>query len=186
VLEAINVAQRKFVLLSLCLEQRVGLLLSTSGVVRFLVERTDFICALRMQTGTGLKIRPATVHELAARNEYWRSETADVPTHYAVVGWDYGIIYPAPAATTNASLTYARGPAVMSLVSTPEIPVAYHPALIDAAVVICRLKEGGQELQKEIPRWKLFIAAALSCRELVRRRNQAAGYDRVPRELMVK
>jgi hypothetical protein len=64
----------------------------------------------------------------------------------------------------------------------PEIPEEYQPSLIDAAMTLLRLKEGGQEFAKELPRWKAFLGTAVECAEDVRRRNRAAGYDKQPIE----
>lgn len=184
VLEAVNAAQRLFVLLSLCLEAKASLTLAANQVTeRLLTVFPDFIVALRVQTSTSGKVRPASVEGFAARDDSWRLARAAVPTAYVVHGFDFAMFYPAPSAGCVLSLTYARGPATLSADGdVPGIPEEYHQDLADAAIVILRMKEGGQEFAKEMPRWKSFLSAAGQCADSVRKRNRLAGYDREPAE----
>lgn len=185
VAEAVNAAQRIFTLLTWCLESRGTLALVTNQVeARLLTAFPSMIAVVRMENPDGERLFPGTVHNFAAADDRWREARAVYPGFYAVHGFDFGLFFPAPSADMNLTVTYARGPATVSVSGdVPEIPDEYHPALVDAATVLLRLKEGGQEFAKVLPLWDAFLAAARECAKKVRERNKLAGADRYPAEL---
>lgn len=179
--EAINEAQRLFVLLTLCLEKTAtfALTAATAYYTDVRTTLTDYMLPLRV-TLSNTRIRPATLHELDYLATAWEG-TAGTPTHYAARGFNLLAVYPQPAAGgSSLSITYAYEPAVLSGSATPEIPEEYHPSLVDEATSICRLKEGGQEFQKYLMYHERFLKDAAKLAKYVRGRSIAQGYDRYP------
>ena len=181
----LNAAQRLFVLLTLCLETTGSLPLSAdTAFYRLLPTFTDWIVPLRVRISGGAKLKPSTLGQLASLDASW-SDSAGTPDRYVVAGFDLFAIYQQPASSgTTLSLTYARCPdPLVNPSDVPEIPVEYHPALIEGAIPLCRAKEGGAEFQKVMANWNLFLDAATRMGDYVRARNKERGYDRLPVEL---
>lgn len=180
---ALNSAQRLFCLLSLCLEGTATLTLAADTPFQhILAQVSDFLVPLRLRIG-GAKILPGTPDDFAAIHHEWYGARG-TPAYYAVLGVDLLGTHPTVESETSADLTYAKSPAVMSGDSaTPEIPEQYQPQLVHGAVFFLRLTEGGQELSTALEGMKEFLESAAACGDLVRRRNRAARYDRVPPEI---
>ncbi len=181
VLEALNQCQRIFSFFSLCLEGSTTLAIS-STVARYHILETvaDWIAPLRVRIQGGAKLTPARLSELAALNQDWPA-TQGTPTRYALSGFDLLGVY--KQANTTLDLTYARGPVALISTGTPEIPLRYHPALMEGAVPMLRIKEGMQEWQKTLSYWDRFLDAVQDCSEKVKARNRELGYDTLPIEI---
>lgn len=179
----INAAQRLLVLLTLCLESTQSFTLSSNTCFyRMLTLFDDWMLPLRLRWAGG-KITAARLSDLAALDAAWSISPGD-PQKYALVGFDLLAIYQQPTEAVVTSLTYARCPAVLVNASdVPEVPAEYHPCLIDAAIVLLRLKEGAQEWQKTLPLFDRFMSEASRLAEYVRARNKEQGYDYQPFEL---
>jgi hypothetical protein len=181
---ALNAAQRLFVLLTLCLETSGTLELTTgTPFYSLLTQFPGWLVPLRIRLSTGAKLKPARLAEFAALDNAW-STTTGTPSRYALLGFDFLAPYPVPSEDLTASVTFASCPAPLALpTDTPAIPAEYHPALIDGAIPLMRVKEGGQELQKTMPYWNRFLDEAQRLGDYVRARNQEQGYDHTPFEL---
>lgn len=184
--EAINAAQRVFTFFTWCLESRGTLALSGDQTeARLLGTFPSLIAVTRVENVDKERLFPSSVGGFAAASDRWRGERATYPGFYAVHGFDYAMFFPAPSAATSLTVTYARGPAALaSAGDVPEIPEEYHAALVDGAEPLLRMKEGGQEFAKAKDSWKKFLTAASECSARVRERNQRAGYDRGPAEVI--
>lgn len=183
-LTAINWAQRLFVLLTLQLETTAVFNLSP-GVTWYNMLTTfpDWIAPLEIRVVGGGKVRPARLDDLDARNAQWEAALGP-PVRYVHIGFDTLAFDPhAMDGATSVSIVYARAPAVLSALSTPEIAEEYHPALVDAAIPFLRAKEGGQELAKSVGLFERFLETARTAAEFTRARNKASRYDRTPVEL---
>lgn len=187
---AINEAQRFFVLLTLALETTAAWAVpafATNGSVPFfhmLQYFTDWIVPLRITLASGAKVRPARQDEIAALDgQWWNSPGA--PVRYAAQGADFLGLYQQPASIgTTLQVTYARAPVLLvNTTDVPEIPVPYHPLLIDYGVYRCRQVEGGQEFAKSLVYLDQFFEGAIQYAKFVRARNIGARYDKVPFEL---
>lgn len=179
----LNWAQRFFVVLTLCLEKSAAFTL-TGGATWFKVRTvlTDWLMPLRLEVSNA-KIRPARLSELDALAASWQA-TAGTPERYSLQGLDLLAIYKQPAGDTAASWTYARTPTTLSApTDTPEIPAEYQPLLVDGAILYCRLKEGGQELEKVLPGLKRFLDGAARLGKYGRQRSLDLRYDRLPAEI---
>lgn len=185
VVDALNEAQRLFVLLTLCLET-TGTLALTAGTCWYylLTEFPSFLLPLRVRiTGNGAKLRPQRLAELDALDPAWQA-TAGTPESYAQIGFSLFGVYKQPADVgTSLDVTYAQCPTTMAIGATPQIPEEHHLALVDGALPILRMKEGGQEFAKTVPRFDRFLEAATSMANYVRARNLGQRYDRVPFEI---
>lgn len=181
---ALNAAQRLFVLLTLCLESSGTLDLSTATpFYSLLTQFPGWLVPLRIRLSSGVKLRPARITDFAALDNAW-STTLGSPTRYALLGFDFLAAYPVPSSDLTAAVTFASCPAALALATdTPAIPAEYHPALIDGAIPLMRVKEGGQELQKTMTYWNRFLDDAQRLGDYVRARNQEQGYDHRPFEL---
>jgi hypothetical protein len=183
-IDALNEAQRFFVLLTLSLEKTRTLALgAVTTWYDMLSTVPTMVLLLRVQlASTGAKVRPCRLEDLDALGSTWQT-TAGAPVRYTSVG-PVLAVHPRPdAGGTSLTLTCAEMPAVMYGASSPEIAAEYHPALIDYAVYRLRMKEGGQEFLKELPRFESFMAAAKKMADYVRRRLGGGAYDRLPFEL---
>jgi len=183
---ALSAAERLFVLLTLCLEKTDDLVL-TAGVChyRLLNSFSDFLLPLRVRVSgsSGGRVRPMRLGDLDALNPAWQA-TAGTPERYACVGFDHFSVYKQPASSgVSLDVTYARCPVTLVTTSSPEIPEEYHPSLLDAAIPLLRMKEGGQEFTKSLRFFDRFLQAAGKMGAYVRARNQAAQYDREPPDL---
>jgi len=182
---ALNMAERLFVLLTLCLKA-TGALPLTAGTAHYRLFNTFpyFLLPLRVRVAGGAALKPVRLEELDALNPRWQA-SAGVPVRYAALGFDFLSVYQQPAAGgTSLDITYARCPAPMVAdAAAPSIPEAYHAALIDAAIPLLRLKEGGQEFEKALPLFDRFLQDARKLAQYVTARNLAARYDRTPYEI---
>lgn len=183
---ALSAAERLFVLLTLCLEKTDDLALSAGTChYRLLPVFTDFLLPLRVRVAGsgGGRVRPMRLQELDALSPTWQA-TAGTPERYACVGFDHFSVYKQPSSSgTSLDVTYARCPVVLIGSTSPEIPEEYHPALIDGAIPLLRLQEGGQEFTKSLGYFERFLQAAAKMGAYVRARNQAARYDRLPPDI---
>lgn len=181
VLTALNRCQRMFVLFTLCLETTVSFSTSTNVARYHMLDIiADWLVPLRLRGSSGVKLRPERVSGLAALDSSWGVQSGPI-TKYAHSGFDLLSIYKQQADTL--SVTYARGPIVLTGSNSPEIPERYHPNLIDGAIPLLRTKEGQQEFQKTLPLWDRFMEAVMECAAKVRARNRELGYDAMPPEI---
>lgn len=181
---AINAAQRLFVLATLCLENTGTL--AIGGNVAFyslLGTFSQWLLPLRIRVAGGGKLKPGRLSDFAALDASW-SLTTGIPDRYALLGFDFLAIYKVPATSMSLDVTYARCPTPLVASSdVPEIPLEYHPALIDGAIPLLRAKEGGQDWQKTLSYWTRFEDAMEKLGAHVRKRNKEQGYDYFPQEL---
>lgn len=185
-LDALNAAQRLFVLLTLCLETTGTLpLAANTSFYHLLPTFADFLLPLRVRVAGagGAKLEPCRLEDMAALDVSWPA-AAGTPSKYALLGFDLLAIYKRPGATgTSLSVTYARCPVTLTAGSSPEIPEEDHEALILAGVPILRMAEGGQEFTKTLPLFREFLRIADKRANYVRTRSLAQRYDRVPSEI---
>lgn len=181
----INAAQRLMVLWTLCLETTAALELGEEATwYSMMNEYSDWMLPLRVRVaGAGAKLLPARLSDLAALDASW-SASPGIPARYALVGFDLFAVYQQPLEAMSLDITYARCPAALvGPNDVPEIPLAYQPALINGAIPLLRVKEGGGELEKVLPLWDEFMSACGKLGEYVRGRNIEQGYDRMPFEI---
>lgn len=181
----LNAAQRLFVLYTLCLETTVTLTITGSSPAtrRMMLTYADWLAPLRIRISGGAKLKPCRLSDLAALDSAWTASVG-TPTRYVHSGFDLLGLYKHPSSDTPVSVTYARGPALLSLdADVPEIPVRFHPALIDAAIPLSRVKEGANEWSKTLPLWDRFMEATQEQAAIVRARSRELGYDAMPPEL---
>ena len=183
---ALNAALNTFALLTLCVEREANFVVSQTSPSAFYMisdQIADFLVPLRA-TLAGTRVRPTTIHQLAARYGAWQS-TIGVPTEYVVMGYDFLAVHPVSAAPDVLRLTYAATPVqLVDDTDMPEIPTEQHVHLVDYAVWWLRLKEGGQELANAAAdNLKRFINAADKYGQFVRRRSYGQRYDTVPFDL---
>lgn len=181
VLVALNQCQRMFVLFTLCLEATTTCQLTGVAFYSLLSSIADWLAPLRFRNAGGVKMRPARLSDLAALDASWSGQSG-TPERYSLSGFDLLGVY--KQNSSILTVTYARCPVDLTSTSqTPEIPVRYHPALIDGAIPLLRVKEGMQEWQKTLPMWDRWLGAIAECAERVRARNKEQGYDTYPVEL---
>jgi hypothetical protein len=182
-IQALNWAQRLFVLLTLCLEDTATVTLAAATAwYRVRTQVTDWLLPLRLEYG-GAQVRPARLSELDALDATWQTRPGS-PSRYACLGLDLLAVTPQPGATASLTAIYAKGPARMSLdADVPEIPVAYQELLPGAAIGLLRLREGGQEMQKAQAGLAAFFDGARRLARYVRQRSLDLRYDRLPIEL---
>lgn len=185
VLAWINTAQRVSVLLTLFLEATGTLALATDGrpFYRMLSTFSDWLLPLRVRLSSGAKLRPDRLQNLSALDSSW-TRSAGAPSRYALRGFDLLGVYQQPSGAASLSITYARSPIVLvNPTDVPELPDEYHPTLIDAAIVLCRAKEGAQEFSKVMPLWGKYLDEMTRLGDMVRHRSRERGYDFLPVEL---
>lgn len=183
VTDGLNWAQRFFALLSLCLEKSASFTL-TGATTWFKVRLTltDWLLPLRMEVAN-VKLRSVRLADLDALDASWQA-SAGTPSRYSLLGLELLAIYKQPALDTAATMTYARVPAALAAAGdSPEIPEECQPLLIDGAALYCRLKEGGQELDKVLPNLKRLVEGAGALGKYVRQRSLDQRYDRLPAEV---
>jgi hypothetical protein len=210
---AINEAQRLFVLLTLCLERTGTFNLSAGECWYQATDQiTDWLLPLRcvqrpvaasgaiwdetnfdetvwdqapVDRGVAVRVKPARLEDMDALSPTWQTDTDDTAERYGVFGFETFFVWPAPENEgTDLDITYAAEPRTISQdTDEPDIPAQYHLALIDGAMPICRLKDGGVELERTKPYFAAFLDQAAKCAEIVRARSRTFGYDREPFEL---
>lgn len=186
----LNAAQRIMVLLTLCLETTASISLTANvSFYRMLNLFSDWLLPLRVRIdqgqapNNGAKVLPARLSDLAALDSNWSVSPGPV-TRYAHLGFDLLAVYRRPLAVVAIQVTYARCPAPMiNPADVPQVPLPYHPVLIDGAIPLCRAKEGGGEWKKTLPQWDRFMDACQKLGAYVRARNKEQGYDRLPMEI---
>lgn len=183
-LEAFNEGQQILALMTLCLETTRTLpLTAAKPFYRLRGYFADFLVPLRVRVG-GVRIRPARLDELDARNPAWQATAGTAPDRYVQLGFSFFGVTPQPTVGTTAEITYARSPVRMTAdTDEPEVPAAYHEALIDYAIPHLVVKEGGGPLSQAVPHLKRFIAEGTKLADYVRARSLAGRYDRLPAEL---
>lgn len=183
-IHALNVAQRLFALLTLCVERTANFSLSTSTYFNLLsASISDLIVPLRITLANGARLVPTRIHDLDGLSDAWRAATG-TPTHYVQEGHDALIVTPRPTGASLARITYAAVPAALALSGdVPEIPEEHHPCLIDFAIWYLRLKEGGQEHAKTVDYLNRFLDDAEGFGDYVRARAKAQGYNRQPPDI---
>lgn len=181
--DALNRAQRLFVLMTLCLEGS-GTITTAAATAWYTVRTqiTDWMLPLTVEYD-GAKVRPARLSELDALSTTWQATAGDVE-RYALLGVDLLGIYKQPAAPDTLSVTYAKVPVRMDTDSdVPEIPTERHELLVDAAIALLRMREGGQEFEKVRPLFERFLSGAKETARYVRQRSLDLKYDNLPAEL---
>lgn len=183
---ALNIAQRLFAFLTLCLEKTATFNL-TNGQAFYTIsdQITNFICPLRVShVNSSTRLRSDTIHNLDLRKVTWRA-TSGNPARYAQQGFDLLAITPQPSSGSHTlSIVYAGMPAEMTLASDiPEIPTENHIDLVDGAAYIARLKEGGQELVNATEWLQRFLDSATRKAKFIRAKSRAQLYDREPFDL---
>lgn len=180
---AINMLQRLFVLMTLCLETTGSPVALVAGTAYYamLGQFSDWLVPLRIRDASGKKIKPCRLADMVALDSNWSTRQGTL-SRYALVGFDLLGIY--KSATTTITVTYARCPVVLAAgTDVPEIPERYHTNLIDGAIPLMRTKEGMQEWQKTLFLWDRFMDAAAECAGKVKARNMEQGYDNWPQEM---
>lgn len=180
---ALNRAQRLFVLRSLAVERSASFTL-TAATTWFHVrtQLADFLQPLRLDYAT-TRLRPARLSELDALDAGWQASAGD-PQRYSLAGLDLLAVYRQLAAGGTLTVTYAAAPVrLIDADDVPEIPAEYHDDLVDGAVPLLRLAEGGQEMSKALPGLRKMLAGAYKLAAYVRQRSLDLRYDRLPQEL---
>lgn len=183
---ALNVAQRLFCLITLCIERTVSFSLTNAQTFYEIDGQiSDFIVPLRVSF-SGARLKPYALHGLDMIDATWRVTAGATPLRYAQEGFNMLAIHPTPASGSNSlSIVYAAEPAELSAEGdTPEIPSEQHIFLQDAAFWLLRLKEGGQELAAAVKYLKRFLEAAEHYQLFTRARSRAQSYDRYPPDLL--
>lgn len=181
---AINVAQRLFCLITLCIERSVSFPL-VNGQCFYTIDSviSDWIVPLRIGF-SGVRLKTETLQSLDALSGAWRL-TPGAPRRYVQDGFNLLGVSPQPASGVNAlTVVYAAEPSEMIADSDfPEIPPEQQILLPDAAFYLLRLKEGGAELQAAVKYWQRFLEGAQKYQSFTRARSRAQLYDRVPPDL---
>lgn len=184
--QALNIAQRIFILLTHAYEKTVSFTLTNGQAWHQISDQvTDFLGALRVDhVNSSTRLRSDTVHNLDLRDVLWRARAGN-PTRYAVLGFQWLALTPQPASGSHTlSFTYvAEPPELVSGSDVPVIPADQQVHLPDAAYFILRLKEGGQELQNALEYWRRFVEAAKKYRDFMMARSKSQLYDRYPLDI---
>lgn len=186
VLHALNVMQRLFCLLTLCIERTVTFTL-TNGVAFYEIDNqiSDFLVPLRV-SHSGTRLRNETIHNMDLRDGAWRTRPGN-PRRYAIEGVSPGIlaITPRPASGSHTlAFTYAAEPAALVLeTDVPEIAPEQQPHLVDGAYWWLRLKEGGAEFAAAGQYLQRLLAATSKYASFTRARSRAQSYDSIPYDL---
>ena len=171
--------QRLWALITLCIERNVTFTESTAFLT-IASQLSDFIAPLRV-TSADRRVKPATLHELAARDSKWRTRTG-TPRRYAQNGFD--LIAFLPHASVSLTLTYAAEPAPLTTdLQVPEIPGEQQIHLPDFGIWWLRQKEGGQEAKNAAVYLKRFLDHAEKYSKFVRSRTRGPIYDTPPFDL---
>lgn len=183
-IHALNVTQRLFCLLTLCIERTATFNITNAQAFQAIrAQLSDFLVPLRILFN-GTRLLTDTLHSLDMADDTWRNRAGN-PLRYAQAGFNGLWITPQPAAGSNTlAVTYAAEPAVLVNDSdSPEIPDEQQIHLPDGAYFILRLKEGGAELQAAVPYLERFLQAAKKYAVYTRARCKGQQYDRKPMDL---
>lgn len=178
VTRAINDAYATFAFLTLCVTKTANLTMTGQPYVAL---PTDWIVPFRVFSGAS-RVQPAPMTHLSALNSKWQQVTG-APKQYAVAGPSLIATSPVAANGSVLSVQYAAMP--VGLANGSDVPVInaiYHEVLTDLAVPLRRLKEGGQELQQNLPDLQRFLTAVSQESGHVMSRAIAQRYDTLPRE----
>ena len=130
------------------------------------------------------KLAPSTMSEMWGLNSDWLTATG-YPERYGCLGFD--LLFLDKVATLGGVkllITYARSPRPMVLdTDAPEILEADHHALVDGAVSLLRMKEGGDELAGAMAGLGRYLQVAAKRAAQGRGRSLAQRYDKLPLEL---
>lgn len=189
VLHALDMAQRLFCWLTLCLE-RIGTFVLTIGTTFYTgsngvrTQLLDFWVPLRFSlSSNGSRISPDTLDNLDKLDSGWQSFSG-TPRKYVQMGYDFFAIYPQPTAPLGAHFVYAAEPEQITALASPlNIPADQAPLLVDYALWLLRAKEGGQEFAGTLDGLGRFVAGAKKYAEFVRARSKAQLYDHTPPDL---
>jgi len=185
VLHALDIIQRLFAWLTMCVEHRASFsLIGGQTFYSIRSELSDFWAPLRVSLqSNGARLLPMTLDDLDKLDEGWQS-TPGTARYYCTMGVDFMAIYPQPAIGTSLHFTYAAEPlSITSLQSAFDVPSDQLPLLVDGAIWWLRLKEGGAESQATLEGFGRFVQGAKKYREYVQARSQAQLYDSAPVEL---
>jgi hypothetical protein len=137
-----------------------------------------------LTASTAPRLEPSTLAEMCAENADWLTSTG-IPDRYGCLGFD--LLFLNRATTIpgiKLLIAYARSPVrLVEDPDVPEIPEADHEVLIDGALSLLRLKEGGQELAASLTYLGRFLEATGRRVRQVRARSLAQRYDKLPLEL---
>lgn len=177
---AIDVAQRLFAWITLCIEHRfVFTLTAGEAFPSIRTQIVDFWVPLRVSLASGERLLPVTLDDLDKFNSNWQS-TPGVPRYYAQMGFNLMAVYPQPTGTTTLHITYAAEPFNGFLQLSSDVA----PLIVDGAIWMLRLKEGGPEvLQSTMENLDRFVKGAQRYRTYIAARSKAQLYDSVPHEL---
>ena len=132
---------------------------------------------------TPVRLRPMRLTDIAGKSRQWSLENGP-PTRYGCVGCDQLFLSPRPAVECNLSVTFAAiASPLLTEDAVPEIPERHHPVLVDFAVSLLRMMDGGKEMARAMSRFKRFLDAAKVTAGIVRARSRTLGYDRLPAEM---
>jgi len=179
IIAALNEGLRFWCLLTLGLEITAGW---TPGATftHMLTVFSDWIAPLRIMTSAGAIVRHSNLADMAAIDPSWIFATGTAQ-RYVAIGADFVGVYPAGG---TLSVTYARAPVVLAADGdVPEMPIEYHPRLVDYGIYRMRQVEGGQEFLKSLKYFASFMDGAEHYGNYVRNRNKGADYDTGPLEL---
>lgn len=182
---ALDMSQRLFAWLTLCLEHRASFVLQAGQAFPSVRSQlADFWAPLRVSLqSTGARLLPATLDDLDKFDDDWQS-TSGTPRYYCMMGFDFMAVYPQPAAPVSLHVTYAAEPQqITQFGGVLEIPSDAAPLLVDGAIWILRLKEGGPELQSTLENLDRFVKGAQRYRQYIESRSKAQLYDSIPTEL---
>jgi hypothetical protein len=179
---AINEGLQFFGLLTLCVERTVAFpIVAGTGLYHMLLTYGDWLVPLRIAQA-GVKVRPARLGDLGARDLSWRLASGAV-SRYSHLGSDLLALYKRPTGGT-LSIVYAACPALLALdADVPEIPAEYHPLLVLYGIYRLRFDTGGQDFAAGLPLFKEFLAGAAKMAGFVRTRSLGLRYDKLPFEL---
>ncbi len=181
---ALGRVENLFALFTLCLETTGTFTLTGGGAPYYHLFNSfaDYLVPLRFRVQAGRKLNPQTFPQLAALDSQWNQKIGE-PTKYAHLGFDFFACYKRPSSNTVIEATYARCPVAPVSTAEPEIPVQYHPCLLDGALPLMRVKEGAQEWQKNLDLWERFMDSVQELGGRVRARSIEQGYDTLPIEI---
>jgi hypothetical protein len=166
-------------LLTLFLVKTVNFPLTGACWYTLLPALPDYLAVLRLEVN-GRRVRPSTLTELDAWNRSWQA-TAGTAARYCTVGSN--LLGVTPQATGTGRLTYASAAQMTTVDAEPDLPPAYHPALVEHGVYRVRLKEGAQQLARGLGNLNVYLDSMQELGDWVRNRSRAAAYDVLPIEM---